>query len=145
MTSNRGEPWSALPMWQPTFVGKADWFARHLHDQRRMWAQDRDLLLRSPRESRFAKLMEILSVCREETICLKKSLHKRFGLEALLREFGKSERPDSATLAAAGQRVKNATGPLAVAAGLGCRVLRPAHARFRRRKGWDRANHEPIF
>ncbi len=90
-------PWSGFPMWQWTFTGKLEWFRRHPYDERRMRAQDQDLLLRSHRESRFANLPDILAGYREERIALGKSLRTRFHLAAaFLREFGRKAGPTSA-------------------------------------------------
>jgi glycosyltransferase involved in cell wall biosynthesis len=118
-------PWSGFPMWQWTFTGKREWFRRHPYDERRMRAQDQDLLLRSHAQSRFANLPDILAGYREERIALGKSLRTRFHLAAaFLREFGRQGRPDLAAWAVAGQCAKGAVDAFAVTSGLGYRVLR---------------------
>ena len=118
-------PWSGFPMWQSTFMGRLRWFRRHPYDERRLRAQDQDLLLRSHTDSRFANLAEILGGYREETISLKKSLRTRSHLvRSFLREFGRRRRPDLAVLAVTGQMAKGVVDAFAVASGLGYRVLR---------------------
>lgn len=118
-------PWSGFPMWQPTFVGKVDWFRRYQYDVRRRRGQDQDLLLRSHLDSRFANVNEIMTGYREETISLKKSLHTRFHLTlSFLREFGKRGRVDLAGRATVGQALKGCVDVFAVASGFGYRILR---------------------
>jgi glycosyltransferase involved in cell wall biosynthesis len=118
-------PWSGFPMWQSTFTGRLEWFRRHRYDERRMRAQDQDLLLRSHAESCFANLPEILVGYREETISLRKSLQTRRHLvAAFLREFGRRRRPDLAVMAVPGQCAKSIVDVFAVTSGLGYRVLR---------------------
>lgn len=118
-------PWALIPVWQPTFCGRTEWFRRHRYDERRRRAQDQDLLLRSYRTSRFANLPEILVGYREETISLRKSWYTRIHLlRSILPELTRQRRPGWVLRALAGQAAKAAVDALAVLSGLNYRVLR---------------------
>ena len=118
-------PWGGFPLWQPTFVGRLEWFRRHRYNERRRVAEDQDLLLRSYATSRFANLAEILLGYREERISVRKSWRIRSHLVAsFAQEFTRRRRPELAARAIAGQVMKAGVDAFAVLSGLGYRILR---------------------
>ena len=118
-------PWSGIPLWQPTFVGRLEWFREHRYDPRRRRAQDQELLVRTCATSRFANLPEILAGYREETISLAKSWRGRLqGAIGFAAEYLRRRRPDLAALAFGLAAAKGLVDTFAVASGLGYRVLR---------------------
>ena len=111
--------------WQPTFVGRLEWFREHRYDPRRRRAQDQELLVRTCATSRFANLPEILAGYREETISLAKSWRGRLqGAIGFAAEYLRRRRPDLAALAFGLAAAKGLVDTFAVASGLGYRVLR---------------------
>jgi|ERR1051326_3647103 glycosyltransferase involved in cell wall biosynthesis len=70
-------PWRGIPMAHPTWMGRIEWFRSnpYKYDQVRM--EDRELLLRTYRRSRFGAIPEVLLAYREDSLSLKKLLQAR--------------------------------------------------------------------
>lgn len=70
-------PSSSLPIFHPTWVGKADWFARYNYDEKYLRAQDFELLLRAMPYSTYANLPEVVLGYRFEAGSLAKRRSSR--------------------------------------------------------------------
>lgn len=75
-------PLRGIPIAQPTFMGKSEWFLQNSYNEEMRGAsvEDQDLLLRTYRHSCFANIDEILLGYREESLDLGKLLHRRWRL-----------------------------------------------------------------
>ena len=108
----------------PTWLGRRDWFAQWGYRRRFAKAQDRDLLLRAYRRSRFACLPDILLGYRQERLSLKKIVATRQYVSQALLEQAWRGRDFVLLRGAAEQMVKTGVDAFAVASGLGYRLLR---------------------
>jgi glycosyltransferase involved in cell wall biosynthesis len=70
-----------------TWMGPADWFRRNRYDERNRRAEDRDLLLRTHRTSRFAGLSDILYGYRVNGVSIRRNARARMDyLRAVSRD-----------------------------------------------------------
>ena len=80
----------AFPLHHPTWMGKKEWFQRHMYDPRFRKAQDYELLLRASRTSTYANVDDILLGYRWERSSLQKRLlTRRFVLMALAKNMSR--------------------------------------------------------
>lgn len=118
-------PWRGLYLAHPTWMGPTEWFRSHRYRPEVVYSQDQDLLLRTYDCSRFAALPEIVCGYREETVSLKKLLISRFFfVGSFLRRAIPRREYSLAVAAIAGQTFKLLIDFVAVATGLGHKLLR---------------------
>lgn len=67
-------PRAGFGLFQPTWLGRAEWFRRHRYSERALRCEDQDLLYRSHRTSVFANIGEPLLGYREERLIMRKLL-----------------------------------------------------------------------
>jgi glycosyltransferase involved in cell wall biosynthesis len=84
-------PWKSIPMPHPTWMGRTEWFKRHLYKiPEVMRAEDQELLLRSMNESKFHTLPEVLLAYRQSAFNFRKTLTARVSLlKAQIFNFNK--------------------------------------------------------
>jgi glycosyltransferase involved in cell wall biosynthesis len=70
-------PWRSIPLPHPTWMGRIGWFQANRYSERAIRMEDRELLLRTHRNSRFAVLPEILLAYREDPRSFTKILKAR--------------------------------------------------------------------
>ena len=74
-------PWNNIPLAHPTWMGRREWFCKHLYrvpEFRR--AEDQELLLRTHKSSRFACLPEVLMAYRQNEYSFVRTVTGRVGL-----------------------------------------------------------------
>lgn len=81
-------PWRTfIALAHPTWMGKTEWFRRHRYDPVYQKSQDREILLRSYRSSRFACLPDYLLGYRQDHLSFNKILWTRlYVCRALCRQ-----------------------------------------------------------
>jgi glycosyltransferase involved in cell wall biosynthesis len=118
-------PWNGFSdLMHPTWMGRLEWFRRYRY---RTWcrkSQDREILLRSYRESRFACLNEPLIGYRQETLSLRKILKTRAYLALFLIQAAARQRDLRFLMGLGVQGLKMATETAAIGSGLGYSILR---------------------
>lgn len=72
------DPLSGFYFPHPTWCGKAEWFRKHLYDERMVRAQDQELLLRAVPTSYLSAVDKILLGYRQESVKLSNSIKGRF-------------------------------------------------------------------
>ena len=84
-------PWKGIPMPHPTWMGRTEWFKRHLYKiPEVLRAEDQELLLRSMNESKFHTLPEVLLAYRQSAFNFRKTLTARVSLlKAQIFNFNK--------------------------------------------------------
>jgi glycosyltransferase involved in cell wall biosynthesis len=118
-------PWSGFALPHPTWIGRTQWFRKHLYGSDAVRCEDQDLLLRAYENSRFATLPEILLGYREAELTLKNILvGRRSFMRSVVREAKSKRRYDIALIAIVEQTLKGFTDAVAVATGLNYRLLR---------------------
>ncbi|HET9183683.1 MAG TPA: glycosyltransferase family 2 protein [Candidatus Angelobacter sp.] len=131
---------SGFTLSHPTWFGERGWFLKHPYNVSCRRAQDRELLLRAHRDSRFAALEEYIHGYREDGVYLSKTMAARlaflkYGASDMLRhrEYAR------VSVFAAIQVAKMAFDAAAVASGLKYKMLRhralPAPVEVRRQ--WE--------
>ena len=108
----------------PTWMGRTSWFRRFRYDPRLRKSQDRDILLRAYKESRFACLPEVLLGYRQETFDLKKLLKSRAYFSRLLAWAAMRHRDPRFVFGIGVQCVKAAVDVIARGAGFDYRQHR---------------------
>ncbi len=112
-------PVGGFPLIHPTYVGRIEFFRKYRYREDAIRCEDRDLLLRSYRFSRYANVPQILLGYREDRLHYKKQLLGRFyGARIMWSEFLRLGRPDFAGKAVMQQSVKCVVDCLAIATGL---------------------------
>lgn len=145
----RRRPWTGLPMAQPTFMGKTEWFRKHWYNERAVRVEDQDLLLRAYLTSQFANLPDLLVGYRTVRLQISKIVAGRYALcRSLSRQFYRQRRADLIVRALAGQGLKAVVDVLAISTGLNYRILRhrarPITQEERRewQRVWAAVNHQ---
>jgi PAS domain-containing protein len=118
-------PWRGFYLAHPTWMGKIEWFRRHLYRSDAVRCEDQELLLRCYEQSRFAAVSETVLGYREEELSLAKILTSRrhFTAAVLLRAARKRQYfVVSATLIE--QLLKGLVDCIAIGTGLNHRLLR---------------------
>jgi glycosyltransferase involved in cell wall biosynthesis len=127
-------PPGSLPLFHPTWFGRAGWFRRHGYRTSAWWyCADQELLFRARRTSRFANLPEPLLGYREDSLPLRNVLIGRAGFAGTVAHSAiRSRRVGEAVTAIGGQAARGLLDVLAVSTGLEARILkhraRPAPA-----------------
>lgn len=119
------KPWAGMfQMAHPTWIGKRTWYDKYRYDPVNKKGEDRELLLRAYRESRFACLPEVLVGYRNDHLTLRKNLSKRAWFSwALLMQSIQQVNP-SLLLGVAEQSAKASIEMVAVALGQRNRAVR---------------------
>ena len=123
----------SLPLFHPTWFGRADWFRRHGYRTSARRCEDQELLFRARRTSRFANLPEPLLGYREDSLPLKSVLMGRASFAgAVARSAIRTGRVGEAVASIGGQASRGLLDLLAVSTRLESRLLqhraRPAPA-----------------
>jgi len=120
------KPWLRVPVSHPTWMGKAEWFRAHPYPEAdHLFPEDRDLLFRTFRESRFANLPDIVLGYREEGPKLKTCLNaRRHSVKMLLGGAGREVSYAQALGSCALQWIAAAVELVAIGSGLNERILK---------------------
>ena len=118
-------PWSGFhSLAHPTWLGRTDWFKRIRYRAKFRKAQDRDLLLRSYKTSRFACLPVILLGYRQDCLSLAKILRTRRWLATALWDEAWKGRDYRLLRGVVEQGGKSFVDALAIVSGLRYKLLR---------------------
>lgn len=118
-------PWRGFRLAHSTWMGRIEWFRKHLYHPAATRCEDQELLLRTYEQSRFAAIPAILAGYREERLSLCKILtgRRHFAKAACLRALSRRQ-----PLIAAGvlleQTLKGLVDSFAILTGLDHRLLR---------------------
>jgi glycosyltransferase involved in cell wall biosynthesis len=108
-----------------TWMGQMEWFRKNPYCPEALTTQDRELLMRTGRQSRFAALPDILVGVREPAISLKKTIPTRWALVGVILWEGIQHRKIVfPALSALAEVAKLLLDIFAVGSGLNYRVLR---------------------
>jgi glycosyltransferase involved in cell wall biosynthesis len=108
-----------------TWCGRRDWFVRNPYNDRLSHAQDRELLTRTRRTSRFAAIPEILVGVREGSVTSKKQIPARKQLfKTFIREGLRQRSAAMLLISAPLELVKLGIDLAAIRSGLGYRMLK---------------------
>lgn len=122
-----GSLWSGFNLSHPTWVAETAWFRRHPYDPQATVTQDRELLMRSHKDSRFAAVPELLFAWRQDAVLLSKIIPMRRQLRASMwRYYNAQGEHLRALLKAAIETGKLGADLLAEASGLNYRQWRAA-------------------
>ena len=120
-----GRPWRIANLVHVTWIGRATWFLKHPYNEWATHAQDRDLLIRSRRESRFAALPDTLAGVREARPLWSKLLPARKQmLKTAIQEGARQRDPGLLFGTAAAEILKCGLDFVATSTGLDHRLLR---------------------
>lgn len=117
-------PYSGFYLPHPTWMGKIEWFQKHLYRAAFTKSQDYELLLRTYRHSRFAAIPEILCGYRVNSLSLKSILLSRYFFSRALIRFDKYQKNIFRYGGVFEQMLKGMADIFAVGTGLNYRVLR---------------------
>lgn len=118
-------PWLRLPMSHPTWMGRSDWFRRNPYRESAERMEDRDLLFRTFRRSRFANLPDVVLGYREDGVTLAKCVPSRCNMIRMLAHaMGRELSYEESLLGCAAQLVGLTADVVAIGTGLNERVLR---------------------
>lgn len=118
-------PWAGFPMAHPTWIGRIEWFRLNRYNEAAMRMEDRELLLRSYRTSRFAVLPEVLLAYREDSLSLRKILFARKNTcKMALRYAAKEKKFVEPGLLVLGQCARAVVETVALPTGLTYKLLR---------------------
>jgi glycosyltransferase involved in cell wall biosynthesis len=117
-------PWAGLRLAHPTWMGRMDWFRKHLYRSDTLRCEDQELLLRTYENSCFAALSEIVVGYREEELSLRKNLTgRRSFARCVVREAMPKRQYGIAAGVVIEQGLKGLTECVAIATGLRYSVL----------------------
>ncbi len=120
-----GTWWRHHTLAHVTWMGPMEWFRKNPYCPQALTTQDRELLMRTGRHSRFAALPDILVGVREPAISLRKTIPTRWALVGvILREEIEHRRIVFGALSAWAEIAKLLLDIFAVGSGLNYRVLR---------------------
>ena len=118
-------PWRGFRLAHPTWMGKTEWFRKHLYCAQALRCEDQELLLRSHETSRFAAVPEIVLGYREEELSIGKILSgRRHFAAALVRRAIRRGEYWIGMAAVAEQALKGLADSVAISTGLNYRLLR---------------------
>lgn len=118
-------PWNGFnSLIHPTWMGKRSWFQRYRFNPGLRKSQDRDILLRAFRDSRFACLPDVLAGYRQESLSLGKILKSRAYFSTILGAAALRDRDPRFLWGILTQGLKAATDIFAVTTGFNYRLLR---------------------
>jgi len=116
-------PRAGFRLFQPTWLGHAEWFRRYRYSERASRCEDQDLLYRSHRTSVFANIGEPLLGYREERLIMRKLLMSRLNWTRLTGgQLWREGQHGHALQIAASQIAKASVDAIAVGTGLGHRL-----------------------
>jgi glycosyltransferase involved in cell wall biosynthesis len=120
------KPWLRISVSHPTWMGKTEWFRAHPYrEEDRLFPEDRDLLFRVFRESRFANLPDIVLGYREDRPKLATCMNaRRYSTRMLLRGAGRQVSYAQALRSCALQWIAAPVELLAIGSGLNERLLK---------------------
>ena len=117
-------PPGSLPLFHPTWFGRADWFRRHGYRTEARRCEDQELLFRARRTSRFANLPEPLLGYREDSLPIKSVLRGRASfVRAVAGSAIRRGRVGEAVASIGGQASRGLLDLLAVTTRLESRLL----------------------
>lgn len=118
-------PWRGFRLAHPTWMGKTEWFRKHLYRAQALRCEDQELLLRTHEASRFAAVPEIVLGYREEELSIGKILlgRRHFAAAVFRRAILRGEYWIGIA-AVAEQTLKGLADSLAISTGLNYRLLR---------------------
>jgi glycosyltransferase involved in cell wall biosynthesis len=120
-----GRPWSVSNLAHVTWMGRTTWFQRNPYDASTVCAQDRDLLTRTRRTSRFAALPDVLMGIRESAPLWRKLRPSRKQmLKTFVREGIRQRDPSLLFVTAPCELMKFGLDFVATSTGLNHRLLR---------------------
>lgn len=120
-----GSLWSGFHLAHPTWIAETAWFRSHPYDPEATLTQDRELLMRSHRDSRFAAVPEILYAWRQDAVLLTKVVPMRRQLRSSMwRYYNSHGESIRAVLCAAIETGKLAADLFAEASGVNYRQWR---------------------
>ena len=118
-------PLAGFHLAHPTWLGRIEWFRKHLYRSETDPNQDQDILMRSYESSRFAALPDIVLGYREERLSLRKMLvARRDYVRSGIHEALHRRKYVMGVGAVMEQTLKGLTECLAIGTGLGYSVLR---------------------
>jgi glycosyltransferase involved in cell wall biosynthesis len=118
-------PWSGIPIAHPTWVGGTEWFRRNPYRANAVRMEDRELLFRTFRNSRFANLPEVVLGYRENELSLRKTLTARQHTCRMMLPYLREEHSrGAAAWGMAGQVLRSLIDVAAKRTGLSDRLLR---------------------
>jgi glycosyltransferase involved in cell wall biosynthesis len=116
-------PRAGFRLFQPTWLGRAEWYRRHRYSERALRCEDQDLLYRSHRTSVFANIDEPLLGYREERLIMRKLLVGRLSWTRVTGgQLWREGQHGHALQIAASQIAKASVDAIAVGTGLGHRL-----------------------
>ena len=117
-------PWAGLRLAHPTWIGRMEWFRKHLYSLKAVRCEDQDLLLRVYENSRFAALSEIVVGYREELSLRKNVAGRRSFVRSVVREAIPKRQYAIAAGVIVEQILKGLVECVAIGTGLRYRILR---------------------
>jgi glycosyltransferase involved in cell wall biosynthesis len=120
-----GRPWSVSNLAHVTWFGRTAWFKQNPYDERCVCAQDRDLLTRARRHSRFAALPDVVMGIRESVPQWRKLWPSRKQmLRTALREGIRQLDPSLLFITSGAELLKLGIDFVATSTGLNHRLLK---------------------
>ena len=117
--------WKGITMAHPTWMGKVEWFCRNQYRPDAVLMEDRELLFRTYRNSKFASVPEIVLGYRENSLSLSKILiARKFICKALIRDAREQRRFAGAAVGVIGQATVALLETIAICTGLNYHLLR---------------------
>jgi len=107
-----------------TWMGRIEWFRKHLYRSEALRCEDQDLLLRTYRFSQFAALPQILLGYREELSLKKILVGRRFYVQCAFREAVLTHQYRLGIAALVEHALKGLIDCAAIGTGLGYHILR---------------------
>ena len=117
-------PWAGLRLAHPTWIGRMEWFRKHLYSSNAVRCEDQDLLLRIYENSRFAALSEIVVGYREQLSLRKNVAGRRSFVRSVVREAIPKRQYAIAAGVIVEQILKGLAECVAIGTGLRYRILR---------------------
>jgi glycosyltransferase involved in cell wall biosynthesis len=118
-------PWSGIGLAHPTWMGRTEWFRHNPYREDALRMEDKDLLFRTYRKSKFANLAEIVLGYREDTLTLAKIVPARKNFcRVLMDSAGHEISYSQACRGLAGQVVRLVADTIAIKSKLNEKLLR---------------------
>jgi len=114
-------PWAGIPMGHPTWMGKLKWFRKNPYFEGCVRMEDKELLFRTCKTSKFACINEPLLAYRENSLSVTKVMSARWGFAKVLVSEGNLK---EVVLGLGGQAVASLRDVAAISSGLNYKVLR---------------------
>ena len=140
-------PSSGFSMAHPTWLGRTDWFRRHLYREDAVRIEDWDLLFRAYRQSTFANLQEVVLGYNESSLTLRKLATTRWHQSRFVIGYARADGTPVKAFGEVGkQAAKLMLDAFALGTGLRHRVLRHraravSHAELERWRDVRKATH----